>query len=87
MRLRADQYHRVWNGLVNLMAAYQSPSSGYGHTPMQQKIAALFYGKSEAQAEAIAVAMEKRQADRAVEELKAELAEAERERAALDGGQ
>jgi hypothetical protein len=38
-----DQYNRIWTGLVNLMAAYSSPTSGLA-SPEHRKIAALFVG-------------------------------------------
>jgi hypothetical protein len=38
-----DQYNRIWTGLVNLMAAYSSPSSGLA-SPEHMEIAALFFG-------------------------------------------
>eukprot|EP01052_Picozoa_sp_SAG31_P049400 SAG31_NODE_10800_length_1096_cov_1.100301_2_plen_231_part_00 len=79
-----DQYNRIWNGLVNLMIAYESPSSGFAHTPVQMQIAALFRGKSLAEAQAVALALERKVADATVVELKQQLAEAEVARAKLD---
>ena len=78
-----DQYHRLWDGLVNLMAAYESPSSGLAHTPLQMEIAALFRGKSVAEARTVARAAERRAADAAVAELQQRLAQAQLARAQL----
>lgn len=79
-----DQYERIWNGLVNLIAAYETSSSGLAHTPLQMEIAALFQGKSVEEAQAVALALERKVADAAVAELKEQLAAAEVARAKLD---
>jgi hypothetical protein len=79
-----DAYNRIWNGLVNLIAAYESPSSGLAHTPLQMQIAALFRGKSVAEAQDVALALERKEADAAVAELKQQLGEAEAARAKLE---
>lgn len=41
-----DQYNRIWTGLVNLMAAYSSSTSGLA-SPEHMKIAALFVGTTQ----------------------------------------
>ena len=79
-----DQYNRIWNGLVNLISAYESSSSGLARTPLQMQIAALFQGKSVAEAQAVALALERQVADAAVTKLKEQLVEAEAARAKLD---
>ena len=79
-----DQYNRIWNGLVNLMNAYESPSSGLARTPLQIQIAALFRGKTVAEAQAVGLALEKKMADRKVAELKQQLADAEVAREKLE---
>ena len=89
-----DQYNRIWTGLVNLMTAYSSPNSGLA-SPEHAKIAALFFGKSLKEAQAIAWTMEKTEADRSINALEEQLARARKQRAALaavatnahDGGQ
>jgi hypothetical protein len=101
-----DQYNRIWTGLVNLMAAYSSPTSGLA-SPEHRKIAALFVGthqsssfcccftcnreadmhatgKTLEEAQAIAVAMEKTDADRSINALEQQLALAREQRASLD---
>ena len=62
-----DQYNRVWNGLVNLMNAYDTPSSGLAHTPLQIQIAALFRDQTVAEAQAVGLALKKKVADRKVD--------------------
>ena len=79
-----DQYNRLWGGLVNLMAAYVSPSSGLAHTPLQLQIAALFRGQGVAVAQALRAAAERRAADARVTGLREQLQRAEAARAELD---
>ena len=78
-----DAYERIWTGLVNLMAAYASPTSGLA-SPEHARIAALFRGKSASEALAVAVAMEKQAADTKVAALLGALEQARSARAQLD---
>ena len=73
----------IWRQPPNVFT--ESPASDFGNTPEQKKIAALFFGKTLPEAEAVALTMEQASADEAVAELKERLEKAEEARAALGG--